>query len=193
MHCFSCQYPVVPWPFVKVPFCLLWIALSLLVKIIWLYMHGLISGRISFVQLIFISIPSLMPHRSIIKLEKKMSTNVWYFPRKKKPLYLLGCLYFHVHFRISLSISILSLIRIMIGIVINLLIVLVAQSCLTLCNPMGCSLPGSSVHGILQARILEWVAMPFSEGSFWPRKQTHVTWIVNRFFTVWAIREVMNL
>ena len=50
--------------------------------------------------------------------------------------------------------------------------VLVAQSCLTLCNPMDCSLPGSSVHGILQARILEWVAMPFSTGSSQPRDQT---------------------
>ena len=42
---------------------------------------------------------------------------------------------------------------------------LVAKSCLTLCNPMDCSPPGSSVHGILQARILEWVAIPFSRGS----------------------------
>ena len=45
----------------------------------------------------------------------------------------------------------------------------VAQSCLTLCNPMGCSLPGSSVHGIFQARILEWVAISFSRRSSWPR------------------------
>ena len=44
--------------------------------------------------------------------------------------------------------------------------VLVAQLCLTLCNPMDCSPPGSSVHGILQARILEWVAMSFPRGSF---------------------------
>ena len=43
---------------------------------------------------------------------------------------------------------------------------LVAQSCLTLCDTMDCSPPGSSVHGILQARILEWVAIPFSRGSF---------------------------
>jgi hypothetical protein len=43
--------------------------------------------------------------------------------------------------------------------------VLVAQLCLTLYNPMNCSLPGSSVHGIFQARILEWVAIPFSRGS----------------------------
>ena len=59
--------------------------------------------------------------------------------------------------------------------------VLVAQLCPTLCNPMDCSLPGSSVHGILQARTVEWVAMPSSrgssifltylgiKGSFWPR------------------------
>ena len=52
---------------------------------------------------------------------------------------------------------------------------LVAQLCLTLCDPMDCSPPGSSVHGILQARILEWVSMPFSRGSPQPRDQTHVS------------------
>ena len=46
------------------------------------------------------------------------------------------------------------------------------QSCLTLCNPMDSSLPDSSVHGILQARILEWVAMPSSRGSSKPRDET---------------------
>ena len=50
--------------------------------------------------------------------------------------------------------------------------VLVAQSCLILCDPMDCSSPGFSVHGILQARILEWVAIPFSRGSSQPRDQT---------------------
>ena len=50
--------------------------------------------------------------------------------------------------------------------------VLVAQSCLTLCSPIDFSQPGSSVHGILRARILEWVAIPFSRGSSWPRDQT---------------------
>ena len=49
------------------------------------------------------------------------------------------------------------------------------QPCLTLCDPMDCSPPGSSVHGILQARILEWVAMPSSRGSSWPRDQTSVS------------------
>ena len=48
----------------------------------------------------------------------------------------------------------------------------VAQSCPNLCDPMGCSLPGSSVHGISQARILQWVAMPSSRGSPLPRDQT---------------------
>ena len=47
------------------------------------------------------------------------------------------------------------------------------QSCLILCDLVDCSLPGSSVHGILQTRILEWVAMPSFRGSSWPRDQTH--------------------
>ena len=64
--------------------------------------------------------------------------------------------------------------------------VLVAQSCLTLCDPMDYSALSSSVHGILQARILEWVAIGFSRGSSWPRDQTQVSHIVDRFFTVWA-------
>ena len=54
---------------------------------------------------------------------------------------------------------------------------------------MDCSLPGSSVHGILQARKLEWVAMLFSRGSSWPRNWTLVAHIAGRFFTVWATRE----
>ena len=52
------------------------------------------------------------------------------------------------------------------------IIALVAQSCLTLCNPIDCSLPHSSVHGILQAKILEWEAITFSRGSWWPRAWT---------------------
>ena len=67
--------------------------------------------------------------------------------------------------------------------------VTVTQSCLTLCNPMDCSLPGSSVHGILQARILEWVPISFFRGSSWPRDWTQVFCIVGRFFKFWATRE----
>ena len=68
--------------------------------------------------------------------------------------------------------------------------VLFFQSCLTLCDPIDCSPPGSSVHGILQARILEWVAMPCSRGSSWPSNRTCISYfscIV--FFTTRATGE----
>ena len=65
---------------------------------------------------------------------------------------------------------------------------LVAQSCLTRCNTMDCSLPGSSVHGILQARILEWVAVPSSRASSQPREWTQISSIAGGFFTIWASR-----
>ena len=52
------------------------------------------------------------------------------------------------------------------------LVCVCAQSSLTVCNPMDCSLPGSSIHGLFQGRILEWVAMPSSRGSSWPRART---------------------
>ena len=64
----------------------------------------------------------------------------------------------------------------------------VAQLCPTVCNPMNCSLPGSSVHGIFQARILEWVAISFSRGSSQPRDRTLVFHIVGRCFIIWATR-----
>ena len=67
--------------------------------------------------------------------------------------------------------------------------VLVAQSCPSLCDPMDCSPPGSSVHGILQARILEWVAMLSSRGSSQPRDQTQVFHIAGGFFIIWVTRE----
>ena len=62
----------------------------------------------------------------------------------------------------------------------------VAQSCPTLCDPMDYSLTGSSVHGILQARILEWVATSFSRGSSLPKYQTWVSHIGGRHFNLWA-------
>ena len=55
-------------------------------------------------------------------------------------------------------------------------------------QPMDCSLPGSSVHGILQARVLNWVAIPFSRRSSQPRDWTWVSPIAGRFFTVWATK-----
>ena len=67
-----------------------------------------------------------------------------------------------------------------------MLCVLVIQSRLTLCDPTDCSLPGFSVHGILQAKILEWIAIPFSRGTSQPRYWTLVSCIAGRFYTVWA-------
>ena len=69
----------------------------------------------------------------------------------------------------------------------------VAQACLTLCNPMDCSPPGTSVHGILQARILEQVAISSFRGSSQPRDQTWVSCIAGRCFTFCATRESHSL
>ena len=64
----------------------------------------------------------------------------------------------------------------------------VTQSCLTLCDSMN-----YTAHGILQARILEWVAFPFSRGSSWPRNWTRVSCITGGFFTNWTIREAPDI
>ena len=64
-----------------------------------------------------------------------------------------------------------------------------SQLCPTLCYPVDCSLPGSSVHGILQVRVLEWVAISFSRGSSRPRNWTQVSGIAGRCFTIWATSE----
>ena len=61
-----------------------------------------------------------------------------------------------------------------------------------LCDTMDCSLPGFSVHGIFLARLLEWIAISFSRGSFQPRDWTWVSHNVDRLFTVWTTREVLK-
>ena len=66
---------------------------------------------------------------------------------------------------------------------VHMLLLLNRFSCVWLCNPLDCNPPGSSVHGILQARILEWVAMPSSSDPFPPRDRALVSCIVGRFFT----------
>ena len=63
----------------------------------------------------------------------------------------------------------------------------VAQSCLTLCGPVDCSLPGFSIHGILQARILEWVTISFSRGSSRPRDRTQVSCTGGRCFNLYLV------
>ena len=69
----------------------------------------------------------------------------------------------------------------------------VDQSCPTLCcDPVDCSPLGSSIHGILQSRILEWVAISFSRGSSQPRDRTQVSRIADRRFNLWATRETLS-
>ena len=68
-------------------------------------------------------------------------------------------------------------------------VVLVAQLCLIFCNFTDCSSPGSFVHGIFQARTLEWIAIPFSRGSSQPRDWTRVSCIAGGLFTNWATGE----
>ena len=62
-------------------------------------------------------------------------------------------------------------------------------SCIRLCDPMDCNLPGSSIHGILQARVLGWVAICFSRGSSWSRDWTWISCFMGRLFMVWATRQ----
>ena len=71
--------------------------------------------------------------------------------------------------------------------------VLITQSRPTLCDPTDCSLLGSSVYVIFQARILEWVDIPFSRESSQPRDRTQVSCIAESFLTVWATREAHPL
>ena len=80
----------------------------------------------------------------------------------------------------------------------NCVCILVTQSYLTLCDPMDPtwphgSLPGSSVHGILQARILECIALPFYSGSSKPGDWAQISCIGGRFFTIWATRKTLSL
>ena len=68
----------------------------------------------------------------------------------------------------------------------------VTQLCLTLCDPMDCRLPGSPVHGIFQARVLEWITISFSRESFQSKDSTQLSHIAGRYFTIWSTREAQN-
>ena len=96
-------------------------------------------------------------------------------------IYILGWLniYIYIHWYICIYIYICT----------YAVLCLVALLCPTLCDPLDCSPPGSSVHGILQARILEWIAMPSSRGFSQPRDLTCVSCIAGGFFTSWPARE----
>ena len=107
--------------------------------------------------------------------------NLVFWMLRFKPTFSLSSLTLIKRF---FSASSLSAIRVVSSAYLRLLIFLPAI-CLTLWDPLDCSLPGSSIHGIFQARILEWVAVSFSRSS-WHRVRTLVSHIVGRRFTVWA-------
>ena len=119
----------------------------------------------------YLSLYNDIPYMKVFKLKKKKKSS-W------KPFFkrLLNPKYFH-----HKSIFWLLLVRKKEN--------EVAQLCLTLCDPKECSLPGSSIHGIFQAKVLEWVAIAFSRGSSQPRDQTRVSHIAGSCFTFWATRE----
>ena len=71
--------------------------------------------------------------------------------------------------------------------------VLVTQSCLTLCDPVDYTLLGSSLHGILQARMMQWVYIPFSRESSWSRDWTQVSCTADRFLSTWATKEAQYI
>ena len=94
--------------------------------------------------------------------------------------------------RHSLSLQVMSMSSVWDSLFLHFWSWSVAGSCnpqLCLCDPMDCSPPGSSIHEILQARILEQVAISFSRGSSQPRDWTQVSCVAGRFFTLWATRE----
>ena len=125
-----------------------------------------------FIRVWLCATPETATHQAVYDMLKKYS-----FPFFKEPTTLF-----------SLS---KSLISVLLQLVIhcqcfNSLKVLITQMCPTLCDPMDCSPPGSSVHGTFQARILEWIAISFSRGSSQPKDWTPVSCIAGRIFTVWT-------
>ena len=108
-------------------------------------------------------------------------------------LWRFTCLPFHVQNKEFIYILYIYIYIYIYVIIIIYVKVLVTQLCSALCDPTDCSPPGYSVHLILQARILEWVAISFSRGSSWPRDQTPASCIAGWFTTDWATREALLL
>ena len=131
-------------------------------------------------------------------LEKEMATHcsilAWEIPWTEEPSGPWGCIESNTAEGLSTHIYVHICIKyVCVYIWILKVKVLGAQSCPTLWNPMDCSSPGSSVHGILQARILEWVAIPFCRVSSQPRDWTQVSHISGRLFTIWVTRESLYM
>ena len=103
-------------------------------------------------------------------------------------LHIYTCVYIHIYIDMSLHIYVCVCVCVCMCVCVY---VLVAQSYPTLWDSMNYSPPDSSVHGISQARILEWVAISFFRGAFQSRDKTQVSCFAGRFLTVWATREAL--
>ena len=137
-----------------------------------------------------------------IHLEAPISTSLFLLPNNVLWCrYAIFCLSFHHSIDILVicnNVAINISHRVFQGLMLSCLLLvhcccccLVAKSCPMLYDPMDCSLPSSSVHGILQARILEWVAIPSSRGYSQPRNWTCLSCITGGFLTVWTTMEAL--
>ena len=119
--------------------------------------------------------------------------HIYIYIRLKKWGKVVSKVIFHKFYIASKFVSILIMLVAILklkNLKLYLLLCAVAQSCPTRCNPMDCSLPGSSFHGIFQAIVLDWVAISFFRGSSQPRDRTWVSRIVDRCFTIWTYIEI---
>ena len=132
---------------------------------------------------------SIFLNRSLVFPILLFSSFSLHWSLRKAFLSLLAILWNSAFRWVYLSFSPLPLASLLFSAIFKASLSEVAHSCPTLCDCVDCSLPGSSIHGILQARILEWVAISFSRGSSWPRDQSQVSCIGGRCFSLWATRE----
>ena len=101
---------------------------------------------------------------------KNVSENLHFFPPLQQVVFIISNLFY-------LQICVFKLVN---QVKVK---VIVFPSCMTFCDPVDHSSPGSSIHRIIKARIVEWVAIPFSRGSSWPRYWTWVSCVAGKFFT----------
>ena len=120
------------------------------------------------------SLSFIEPFASYVSTGYIYVTGLWHL---RIPSYISIVFCHHETRKKGMAIFHVCLVKLLVVVILSFVCLCVcAQSCLNLCNPMDCSLPGSSVHEIFQAKILEWVAISSSRGSSWPRDWTHVSW-----------------
>ena len=137
---------------------------------------------LSWLESIFTDLPLVRTPVPAFPLLKTTSPR-WHLPEHDSSQLLLFCLWIYADTVPLLKMPFLALFLKHLKVKVKLL------SCPTFCHPVDCNWPGSSIHGIFQARILEWVAIFFSRGSSWHRDWTQVSRIAGKLFTLWATGE----